>query len=617
MRRYLLFAAARPRAACKDARRDAQKGWSETVIKDQTRKAGRGLTTLVALAVLLTGLAVYMIRFGGPIERKHALQNEMLADILPPPAFVVEPYLQVTQATANPGKAPLVLDELERLEGEFRERQAYWQENEVPPEVRDQLARVIRVADHFWRIVDGKFAKAAKGRDRDAMYWIQERELSPIYDRQRHEVLKLVALSRAFTTAEMRTDTWITAACLLASALIALLLAAAIPYAARLIDRRIVTPLENASRSFGHLASGDFDIVIEGTERRDEFGTMARSMDVFRRAGIEKASADEEQRRVVENVSVGLHKLAGKDLEYRITEPFPESYEALRTNFNEAVSALCKAMGTVRVGASSVMNAISEIRAGSDDLAQRNQQQAASLEETAAAMAQVTDRIRESAGTAAQAQEAITTAHDEASEGGEVVRAAVSAMSAIETSAREISTIIDLIDGIAFQTNLLALNAGVEAARAGDAGKGFAVVANEVRDLAQRSADAAHQIKELITKSSAQVEGGVELVGETGTRLEAILAQVSELRSFIAQMATSARQQASDLDQVNTSVGEMDRMTQQNAAMVEETTAATRSLESEARGLSELMAGFRTRMREDRPEIAGQGEPLRRTSAAA
>jgi len=261
------------------------------------------------------------------------------------------------------------------------------------------------------------------------------------------------------------------------------------------------------------------------------------------------------------------------------------------------------------------MNAISEIRAAADDLALRNQQQAANLEETAAAMSQINSRVRESAASAHDASEAITRAQDQASEGGEVVREAVSAMDAIEASAQEISSIIDVIDGIAFQTNLLALNAGVEAARAGDAGKGFAVVATEVRALAQRSADAAQDIKALIEKSTTQVGQGVTLVGRTGDKLQAIVAQVSELHELITGMSESARKQATDLNSVNTAVSEMDRMTQQNAAMVEETTAATRSLEAEATSLTRMMSSFRTRIRDARPDIVRNADALRRQTS--
>ena len=357
-------------------------------------------------------------------------------------------------------------------------------------------------------------------------------------------------------------------------------------------------------------------MTIDGLSRSNEFGTMARSMDVFRRSGLARLQADQDQKQVVEALSLGLEKLAAKDLEYRIAkEDFPEEYEVLRRSFNATLDTLLHVMGTVRVGAGSVLNSIGEIRAASDDLAMRNQQQAASLEETAAAMRSVTGRVREAATSAAGAQEAIERARGRASEGGEVVQQAIAAMAAIETSAQEISTIINVIDGIAFQTNLLALNAGVEAARAGEAGKGFAVVATEVRALAQRSADAANDIKALITKSSTQVSAGVSLVGQSGGKLEEIVGQVRELHSLITAITHSAREQSESLNQVNTAVGEMDHMTQQNAAMVEETTAATRSLETEATSLSQLTSSFRTRLRNARPDVAGSGEQLRRKTS--
>lgn len=208
-------------------------------------------------------------------------------------------------------------------------------------------------------------------------------------------------------------------------------------------------------------------------------------------------------------------------------------------------------------------------------------------------MNQVTSMVRETAKGAAEVNRSIDEAHREASEGGAVVKRAVGAMGAIEKSASEITQIINVIDGIAFQTNLLALNAGVEAARAGDAGKGFAVVANEVRALAQRSADAAKDIKALITTSAEQVGAGVALVGETGTLLDRIVTRVGAISGMITTIAESAETQATNLQQVNGAVGEMDKMTQQNAAMVEESTAAARSLAGEAEALADVVARFK------------------------
>ncbi|MDE8651684.1 methyl-accepting chemotaxis protein [Novosphingobium album (ex Liu et al. 2023)] len=584
------------------------------MIKDQTRTGGRVLGALVIMAVVLTGFVISQIRFGGPIQRKHALQDEMLADILPPPAFVVEPYLHATLIADDPASAGEELRALDALHQEFRDRQAYWRQTPMPPQVQARLDRVLGKADAFWRAVDTRFTPAVRAGDGAAIRDIHRRILTPLYHQQHDEVVKLVEMSRAYSEAELASDRRVVFLCLAASGAIALLLVAALQLAAWLIQRRIVAPLGVASDAIGSLASGDYAIAIAGLDREDELGRMARSMDVFRRAGLAQRDFEQAQREVVEALSVGLGKLAAKDLEFRLDQPFPESYEAVRANFNQALDALMQALGTVRVGAAGVMASVVEIRAASDDLAIRNEQQAANLEETAAAMEMVTGRVDAASGSADEAQEAIAQAHRQATEGGEVVHRAIEAMAAIEQSAQEISKIINVIDGIAFQTNLLALNAGVEAARAGDAGKGFAVVANEVRALAQRSADAAQDIKALILNSSTQVGAGVELVGQTGEKLTAIVAQVGAVHALVASMAASTDDQAQNLNQVNSAVREMDLTTQRNAAMVEQTTAATRRLEQEAMGLSQLVSTFRTRERDTRPD-GPNARALRRQTA--
>ena len=376
----------------------------------------------------------------------------------------------------------------------------------------------------------------------------------------------------------------------------------------------VVGPLERLAATLRSMADGHYHESIDGYGNHDEIAEMAAAAQVFRHTALAKQQADREQSDVVEALSTGLTKLADQRLEYRITKTFPESYEALRETFNRALESLCKAIGTVRVGASSLTNSIAEIRTASDDLARRNEQQAASLEETTAAMGEVTTSVQATAESAVSVRQAMERAQAEATEGGEVVQDAIAAMAAIEKSTREITQITDLIDGIAFQTNLLALNAGVEAARAGDAGKGFAVVANEVRALAQRSADAAKGIKELIAASTGQVETGVALVGQTGDKLGKIVNRVDEITGLINEIASAAESQAGNLRQVNDAVGEMDRMTQRNAAMVEQTTAATRSLASEAGQLHTLVAAFQTRDMDNRPAYVANPEQLRRRS---
>lgn len=361
-----------------------------------------------------------------------------------------------------------------------------------------------------------------------------------------------------------------------------------------LAAQRICDPYVNTVLRMEALAAGDTTSPIAYTDYRDCVGRMTKAMRTFRDNAVEVQTSRAAQEQIVNALSDGLKKLSQNQLDVRLNQAFPGAYDELRNDFNAAVSALSQAIGSVRGAASGVLNGASEIRAASDDLALRNEQQAASLEETAAAMNQVTSTVRDSARSAAEVQRSISEAHEEATEGGEVVRRAVAAMAAIERSAQEITQIIDVIDGIAFQTNLLALNAGVEAARAGDAGKGFAVVANEVRALAQRSASAAMDIKALITASTDQVNEGVSLVGETGSVLENVLKRIGEINTLATQIVDSAASQSTNLEQINSAVGEIDRMTQQNAAMVEQSTAAARSLADEANELTSMVGRFRT-----------------------
>jgi Methyl-accepting chemotaxis protein len=564
------------------------------MIHRQAKAGSRILNALIVCAIVASAFVMFEIRFGGPIERKHALNDEMLADILPPPAFVVEPYLEASLAAADASKGPHSLKRIAEIRGEFLQRKEYWEQANVPAEMRPQLERTIAVADDFFSAVETYLVPAINTRDRERINDVLQTRLTPLYERQHQEVTKLVALSRNFDQRETARDDRTVLICLVFSGVLAMAVIAAIQLSSSFIRKRVVEPLADTSEKIENLASGNFDVAIEGADRTDEFGAMARAVQVFRDAGIAREKARAEQQQVVDALSTGLQKLADKDFTFRITDPLAEVYDGLRADFNAATGSIAMAMSNVRGSTDNVFNSISEIRAATDDLASRNQQQAASLEETAAAMRQVSGRISEAAGSTGTARDAISQARQHASEGGEVVQDAVAAMATIEASAREISSVVEVIDGIAFQTNLLALNAGVEAARAGDAGKGFAVVASEVRALAQRSADAAQNIRELIARSSAQVGCGVELVGQTGSKLQEILEKVSTVHTLIATISDSAREQAGDLNIVGNAVSDMDRTTQQNAAMVEQTSAATRSLESEAVALSQMMATFRT-----------------------
>ncbi|CAP55890.1 methyl-accepting chemotaxis protein [Gluconacetobacter diazotrophicus] len=311
----------------------------------------------------------------------------------------------------------------------------------------------------------------------------------------------------------------------------------------------------------------------------------------------QKVEADvlaRERGTVVDRVGAGMAALATGDLTFRMSSDVPEEYRKLQEDFNGAIESLQTTMQAIDTNAQAVRTGSDEIRQASDDLARRTAQQAASLEQAAATLDGITTTVRRSAEDAGQARHMATVAKTDAERSGDVVRQTVTTMSGIEASSRQIGSIIGIIDEIAFLTNLLAVNAGVEAARAGDAGRGFAVVATEVRALAQRSAEAAKEIKELISASGRQVTTGVKLVGETGKALDRIVEQVSRLNVLVTDIAISSANQATGLNEVNDAVNQMDQVTQQNAAMVEQSAAASRSMANEAEDLARLVEQFQT-----------------------
>ena len=384
-------------------------------------------------------------------------------------------------------------------------------------------------------------------------------------------------------------------------------------------NRYIARPLVQMTAVMRRLSSGDTQIDIPGRRRKDEIGSMADAVEVFRQGAIEnkrleaeseqnrkraeaerleaqrKAEADAEERLRVatSGLAAGLRRLASGDLAFRLTEPFAPDFEPLRTDFNHSIQQLGSTLTEISRAIETMNSGTREIAEGSADLSRRTEQQAATLEQTAAALDEITVNVANSTKRAREATGAASEANQAANVSGNVVAAAVDAMQRIEHSSGQISNIIVVIDEIAFQTNLLALNAGVEAARAGEAGKGFAVVAQEVRELAQRSAQAAKEIKELIGKSSHEVENGVKLVQQTGDALKTISHHVEAVNEHMGAIATSSQEQATGLSEVNTAVNQMDQTTQQNAALVQETTTATSALATESERLRALLEQFK------------------------
>ena len=377
-------------------------------------------------------------------------------------------------------------------------------------------------------------------------------------------------------------------------------------------------PIGQITGAMRRLADGFLDTGISGEGRADEIGDMARALGVFKenalskirieeeseqqraaaeaeraRNDAEKQSLDREIDFAVDALAAGLGRLAQGDLSRQIETPFSGRLEQLRQDFNVSLERLQDTLGQIRTNALSIQRSGSEMLQSADALSKRTEAQASSLEETAAAVEQITVTVRSSAERAHEANIVVGTTKRSADSSADVVNNAIAAMGRIEGASRQIEQIIEVIDDIAFQTNLLALNAGIEAARAGEAGKGFAVVAQEVRELAQRSAQAAKEIKGLIEKSTNEVSAGSHLVQETGAVLASISQQIVSVSQHVDMMATASRDQAAALQEVNGSVNQMDQMTQQNASMVDLTTAASRKLAGDADTLMMLVEQFR------------------------
>lgn len=460
--------------------------------------------------------------------------------------------------------------------------------------------------------------------------------------------VKVYSTYSAKTLAGARTEainqSRFTMTALLVTALLCIGFGVAISF---LVARRgIANPIRRMTAVMTEMAGGNTGKAVEDTDRLDEIGEMARALEVFRAneiqmremeaqeqalnrqskdlqvsissivaaaaAGdfsqrINKAYDDEDLKRfangvneLVENVDRGVNEvrrvvaaLADQDLTQDMRGNFQGAFAELQANVNTTMASLRATMNNVRSAASTITDSSGELSSASNQLSRRTEQQAAALEETAAALEEITTTVRTSTERANEASRMVAATKESAGRSGGIVQEAIDAMERIEQSSQKISQIISVIDEIAFQTNLLALNAGVEAARAGEAGRGFAVVAQEVRELAQRSANAAKEIKALINNSAQEVQGGVKLVFSTGEALKEIGDLVNHVNEQVSMIARAASEQSAALGEINTSVNHMDQMTQQNAAMVEETTASSQVLAGESRQLTELLSHFR------------------------
>lgn len=420
------------------------------------------------------------------------------------------------------------------------------------------------------------------------------------------------------TAAQMRSSATMNAVLMSLGAILALVIGLG---GTAIIVMRVLRPIRALTNCMVALSNGNSGIDVPGFGRSDEIGEMAGSVEIFRQASIRNRQLEQEaeaNRIKTENDRIEMQRISEEDADRRlnqataalaeglkalaagnmlceINQPFAPQFEALRHNFNTSVTQLRTTLVEFERSVTTVSSGAGEISTASNDLARRTEQQAASLEETAAALEQITSNVKSTSYRAADAREVVRNVKLKAEQSGAVVQDATSAMARIERSSQQIGQIIGVIDEIAFQTNLLALNAGVEAARAGDAGKGFAVVAQEVRELAQRSATAAKEIKQLIATSEVAVGEGVNLVDSTGSCLAEIETLVRAANEHMEAIAIAAQEQSSGLTQVNSAINHLDQTTQQNAAMVEEMSAAGSGLAEECVALDGYLSKFTLR----------------------
>jgi methyl-accepting chemotaxis protein len=588
-------------------------------IAHATRALGVFLILSIVALCAVSWFALEQVRIGSRAYIRIADTKDLTADILPPPLYLVEAHLAVMEIEDNPARLSEYRPKLDRMRKDFDDRMAYWRSRSVDPKVADILFnRSDKASKAFWTAVDTQIIPAAQANDEVALA-AAGAAVDAAYDAQRDAVEDMVPLlADDVKAAESRADKAIKFNRMLMLGA-GLLIGVASMLALRALRGRVVAPIEAMTRYMAKLAAGDYEQEPPYAARDDEVGDMAKSVAVFRegvlerralrqsqdeaekaaheaeiRSLAERAALDEQRAQVVAALAAGLASVAKGELTCRLHNAFPTEYEGLRHDFNAAVAALDDVLAHIGGATSGVRTGSTEIAHAADDLSRRTEQQAASLEQTAAALEQLTATVKGTAAGAKEARQFVAEARAGAERSGEVVEQAVTAMSRIAESSGQIGQIIGVIDEIAFQTNLLALNAGVEAARAGEAGRGFAVVAAEVRALAQRSAEAAKEIKGLIAASGGHVQSGVDLVSQTGQALGAIVAQVARIDELMGSISSSSQEQSTGLAEVNVAVNQMDQMTQQNAAMVEETTAAAHAMSANAVELAEQIARFRT-----------------------
>jgi methyl-accepting chemotaxis protein len=596
----------------------------EDIAALRARTSGDGLADLTQkIDVISKGFQSYQTHFAAVVQTKQRLglnENLGLEGALRGSVHAIEtklnelkePKLLVTMLMMRRHEKDFMLRRDAKYGGDMKKRAAEMiaglEAVDAPTAVKDDIKQKLAAYQRdFFAWMDAALVLANEQKQTSDAYAAIEPVIDAMLGAVKETYVKADAanqVSRADTKLQMQ--------------IAILLITVAVCAFAFWIGRLVSRPITSLTKVMGELAQGHNEVDVQGTQRGDEIGQMARAVLVFRDAALEKLrlegqsaeqrrAAEEERRKnaeaqakaaaeqaaVVRSLADGLGQIAGGDLTVRLNDGFTATYAQIRDDFNATVMQLQDTISAIAAATREVAGTAAEISGSTTGLSQRTEEQAAGLQETTASMEQISATVRKNAENAQQASAFASGTREVADRSGAVVAQAVSAMARIEESSGKISDIIGVIDEIARQTNLLALNAAVEAARAGEAGRGFAVVASEVRSLAQRSSQAAKDIKDLITKSSGQVQEGVELVNRAGASLSEIVESIKKVAEIVSEIASASAEQSTGIDQVNTALTQMDELTQQNSALVEENASAAKALEQQSQGMDERVSFFR------------------------
>ena len=590
-------------------------------IKRLVRLGSAALLGLLLAGVLIASVSVNAIRIGGPAQRQLQQSSDLVADILPPPAYVIEAYLEATQLVSLPQDGAARIARLQLLRRQYDERHEYWTRADLPSEIkRRMIVDSYRPAEDFWRAVDTGLIPAVRRNDATgarAAYAL----ISDAYTRHRREIDALVLAAQRNQAALIQdADTTLTRTIILLVVL-GLCVIAGTATASIMLVRRVITPLGDVAEVTTQLAAGA-RLPVPYADRTDEVGALSLAVAQFRDATQRRAEADAqlaaETGTITRTLADMLVKMASGDLRRQLTIDFPGEYAVVGKNMNQAIATLRKMVQTVVERADTIRMAADEIAVASQDLAVRTQSNAAALEQTSAALVTVDARIEATQTAAHQTAESAARARTAVDRGSAKAQSAAAAMVAVRDSANTVSGVMDALDKIAFQTRVLAMNAAIEAGSAGEAGHGFAVVADLVSQLAYRAEQEAQTARAQLTATADHIQHAVSEVEAVEQDFAAIVDDVGAVDQLLTLLTRESSAQAEAIRQIADAVRQIDMTTQQNAAMVEQTSAAAQGLLRETREMVDQANTFEWDRREvDLPVAIDRRQTSRSAPAAA